>query len=1088
MSKIKHFVIILCFFMLPFFEVKAEITEGDNHTFIFYNGNIVYETIILKDEEILVKPSDPTRGNEIFKGWYKDESFNEEFNDFNKSATLDNNITNIYAKFMKVFYITYKDTDGNVILTERKEEGESYTIKSDTPFFVFNNPKQKNDGWKDTNNNQYLGTKTITVDKDIELSPVLKEGVFARFHTDGGTPQENQFIDLNGKVIKPSDPTKKGYTFSGWYTNTNYDQEFNFDLAINEHVDIYAKWQPAETEYALVFYVQDANDENKYTFYSSRQTTGNTGDTVSLKTVDRNYINAAVKVDGVANYFINETKLLQEIAASGTIKSDGSTILNVYLDRVYYYLKFSNREEKYKIRWGQNYDFLFGKPGFPNGTEETHQIFTYNGNMIEYLHYDSQTSHTFYSPQAMKNRYYGKEVPNGSTLVLTTKTPYGGPNRCILISYLETIDSTPENKQYSEHRIVFRQSNSNRTLRPEDSAQYKVVKTYNQSNTTVGGYLGIGYDDEGMYRWAEVWYDRQLYDLTILGSETTHVNDIMWGKNISTYLPEETIMIKDGVTYKFVGWSIDESGMTIFDPDSQTMPAKDLTLYAKWEELKSKVTFDPNFGSSTGTFTSDREVIVSTGKKVEEPVKPIRNTNSDDNFNYVFLGWSLNGKPFDFSSPIIEDITLKAIWGTEPMQTYKVIYSAGLGSGNVLDDNKYLTSSTAKVMLGSALTPLTNGRFIYWQNSNNIYRPNDLVTIENNDITLTAIYKIDEKTSLVYNLNYETYNINLPNGVNGIDSESAKDLIINSTVTLRDIKENEIPQGYTFAGWYLNKECSTKSVNQVIIDNNNPLPNVVYAKWEARNDTLYKIEYYYQKDGKYLKTPDSIIEKEGTTGVKVSLNNTDKIPNNNRFVLDNSENNIFEGIIKGDGSLVLRVYFKEQFKVIFKDGLEEEIFENEEYINLDYNVLTPKFLGNTEREGYTFLGWNPQVENNVTKDMIYEAVWEINKYVVSFETYGGTKIDSQIVEYKNKAEKPSDPIKEGYIFKGWYKDSDLLVEFDYDTLITENTTIYAKWEQIKNNENNNPQTMDNIISYIIVLLLSIISLISSTIYVKKINK
>ena len=71
---------------------------------------------------------------------------------------------------------------------------------------------------------------------------------------------------------------------------------------------------------------------------------------------------------------------------------------------------------------------------------------------------------------------------------------------------------------------------------------------------------------------------------------------------------------------------------------------------------------------------------------------------------------------------------------------------------------------------------------------------------------------------------------------------------------------------------------------------------------------------------------------------------------------------------------------------------------------------------------------------------------EVTTYTVTFDTNGGSEIDSQEVEEGGYATQPEDPTKTDYIFNGWYKDSELTTSFEFDTeAITEDTTIYAGW-------------------------------------------
>ncbi len=70
---------------------------------------------------------------------------------------------------------------------------------------------------------------------------------------------------------------------------------------------------------------------------------------------------------------------------------------------------------------------------------------------------------------------------------------------------------------------------------------------------------------------------------------------------------------------------------------------------------------------------------------------------------------------------------------------------------------------------------------------------------------------------------------------------------------------------------------------------------------------------------------------------------------------------------------------------------------------------------------------------------------------VTFNTRGGNEIDPAIVFAGKTVASPSvDPIKEGYVFDGWYSDAECMTAFDFETAaITDNTVIYAKWIDAK---------------------------------------
>ena len=90
----------------------------------------------------------------------------------------------------------------------------------------------------------------------------------------------------------------------------------------------------------------------------------------------------------------------------------------------------------------------------------------------------------------------------------------------------------------------------------------------------------------------------------------------------------------------------------------------------------------------------------------------------------------------------------------------------------------------------------------------------------------------------------------------------------------------------------------------------------------------------------------------------------------------------------------------------------------------------------------------------------YNYVWEIIRHVyaeVTFETNGGSAVESAFVHKGNILEKPADPEKEGSTFAGWYKNEALTEAFNFDSLINENLTLYAKWSA-----SDRPERPDNL--------------------------
>ena len=99
------------------------------------------------------------------------------------------------------------------------------------------------------------------------------------------------------------------------------------------------------------------------------------------------------------------------------------------------------------------------------------------------------------------------------------------------------------------------------------------------------------------------------------------------------------------------------------------------------------------------------------------------------------------------------------------------------------------------------------------------------------------------------------------------------------------------------------------------------------------------------------------------------------------------------------------------------------------------------YLGDDEENATAY-----DFDTPVTGDITLTAKWNINKYTVTFNSYGGTPVPpAQEVEYGLTATEPATaPTKTGYTFDGWYLGDE---KYDFSDAVEQNITLYANWEK-----------------------------------------
>ncbi len=118
------------------------------------------------------------------------------------------------------------------------------------------------------------------------------------------------------------------------------------------------------------------------------------------------------------------------------------------------------------------------------------------------------------------------------------------------------------------------------------------------------------------------------------------------------------------------------------------------------------------------------------------------------------------------------------------------------------------------------------------------------------------------------------------------------------------------------------------------------------------------------------------------------------------------------------------------------------------------------------RDGYKFIGWYAENSDEkydftaaVTSDITLYAKWieeSGEEYTVSFESNGGSSVESQVVAEGECAQEPAEPTRDGYKFIGWFaENSD--EKYDFTSAVSSDITLYAKWEESDIDDGNDKE-------------------------------
>lgn len=329
-----------------------------------------------------------------------------------------------------------------------------------------------------------------------------------------------------------------------------------------------------------------------------------------------------------------------------TVAADGSSVVNVYYDRVektltfkydydYYYEDYE-RTETITAKWGSDISEQYKKIAKNAGSTFWSAKESGGGPYTNYFGIMPQTSATYYNTGTTGDEgtmtYWGQDLSGNYTVKLFEVPGVGG--------YTVTDEDRYEFQGYTYHHGTSNGSSCN------GAAFYYTRNGYNLT-------FNDGYND---VKKESVKYEAPL-------------------STYSSYVPEVPSAYEPG-SVTFGGWYLNpECTGAEYKLDEHKMPADNVLLYAKWVPVTHKVQFyqDKTALDADTKLSTHPDITVSHGSKADPtPADPT-------NGSYNFVGWFYmeNGmeKAFDFANmPVNKDMKVYGKWSSNVLKSYFIYY------------------------------------------------------------------------------------------------------------------------------------------------------------------------------------------------------------------------------------------------------------------------------------------------------------------------------------------------------------------------------------------------------------------------------
>jgi len=952
---------------------------------------------------------DASKDHYTFLGWYSDAEFNNEVTEISVGTTGP---VMLYAKWEAVEYaITFlydkaigDYAEGTVVKTTYtvEDEFEFATLVCKTAGYTF-------DGWF-TEKNVGTGTKVTGVTKGTSGNITvyaqfgLEEYDITYNNVNGSTNKNPTRYNAASEEFTIYPLTKEGYTFDGWFANEECTTPANLTITKGSSGDItlYAKWTP-------ITYTID------YVTYGGTAT-GNP-----------------------ATYIITDSITFNNATLSGyvfkgwyTAAEGGSKVTGITAGTTGNIILYAH------------WDYVSTITFESNGGSPVNSISNVEGTAISAPVAPTKEHYTFagwYSDAALKNVYSFATQPAEDITLYAKWTP--------VVYEIEYVLNGGTN---SENNVVEYTVEDKIELYAPSKVGYTFIGWFTDAEFTSSVVTELKVGTSGKIT-LYAHYSVNQYTISFESNGGTSVSAITQNYATSVTAPEAPS--KNG--YTFAGWYSNASLTSRYT--FSTMPADNITLYAKWNLETYNITYNLN-GGTNNSFNPATYTITSAKITLKAPTKT----------GYSFAGWYNDAECTEAISEIASGsygvVELFAKWtATEYTITY--VTADGATHSNILT----YTNETDLTTLADAT--LKGHAFGGW------YTDDSYATA----VTTVAGGEIGNKT-IYAKFTANTYNVWLDGNeeasyVVSFNLNGAEGTIASQTVTpTATLKYPTVPtrDGYIFAGWYENENCTGSLYDFTAVVTSD---TTLYAKWvKVENATAIAINgsSNVTLNGKYEQMLMFIPLVSGNITITASgsYDTFGVLYSSEMVALAQDDDNAYD---ESNFLIVYNVTAGETYYIgarafsstttgtatvsiagsttVMDGGYAITASKGSATYGQNFTLNVPN-----AREGYKFLGYadeNGVMYTDATgasvkvwdKDSETTLVskWERTVYTVIFVTNGGSEIDDVTLAAGTRFNiNQYITTRANWSFVGWYDNAACSGDvYNASVMPDENIILYAKW-------------------------------------------